>query len=102
MTECEELCESCTMCEDCNKCEYCDLVYCPILDENPDVRSCEIQDDLNDMTRSWNALLEAISETFDDGKIFEGSMRGKLLRKANVITLRNGGKTTWLLNGVGR
>jgi hypothetical protein len=49
------------------------------------------------MTRSWNAVLEAISETFDDGKIFEGSMRQKILAKAKEITLRDGGEHTWLL-----
>jgi hypothetical protein len=101
MSNCEEeidaACEDCQQCYNCTMCEQCELVYCPILNDDPDVRSCEIQKDLDDMTRSWNALLEAISETFDDNKIFEGSMRGKMIAKAKEITLRNDGKHTWLL-----
>ena len=51
-------------CENCDQCERCENVYCPILAENPDVRSCEIQDDVDRMIDEHNTLLEAVELLF--------------------------------------
>jgi hypothetical protein len=59
------------MCQDCNYCESigCENVYCPILAENPDVRSCEIQADVDRMITEWNTLLDAVEGVYGtDGR----------------------------------
>lgn len=71
-----------SQCENCNQCEQCENVYCPILAENPDVRSCEIQDDVNKMIDEHNTLLEAVELLFGT----EG--RRKVNEKQRILLMK--------------
>lgn len=68
-------CEGCTFCDDIG----CEKVYCPVMNDDPDITQCDIQDEVNTMIKEWNALLDAVEFCF--GK----RGRGEVIAKKDEI-----------------